>query len=220
MKDETSFLLEKSIGEGEVKGMTKTRIAYEEKANTHRSRRKDQTKHQLANPSWNLYGLTNLQQQIGNRAVQRLLTQRSSGAFDLDDDTAARINRERDGGQPLDGKIQAQMNDAMGHDFGGVRVHTSSESNDLNQRLNAKAFTTGQDIFFRDGAYEPHTSGGQELVAHELAHVVQQSSGAVGSGGQMKVNAPGDAFEQEADAVAKAVTGPGAQEAIEEKELE
>jgi len=170
----------------------------------------------VAGSSW-----SSLQCQIGNQAVQRLLAQRGGdGPIELDDEVAARINRERDGGQPLDGKIQAQMNDAMGHDFGGVRVHTSSESNDLNRQLDAKAFTTGQDIFFRDGAYEPHTSGGQELVAHELAHVVQQSSGAVGSGGQMKVNAPGDAFEQEADAVAKAITGPGAQKAKEEKELE
>jgi hypothetical protein len=46
--------------------------------------------------------------------------------------------------------------------------------------LNAKAFTTGSDIFFRNGAYSPQSSGGQELLAHELTHVVQQSTGAVG----------------------------------------
>lgn len=158
--------------------------------------------------------LHGLQQQVGNRAVQRLLAQRASGgaagdgAFDLDDQTAGRINAQRGGGQALDSSIQAKMGEATGHDFGGVRVHTGPESHTLNEQLGAKAFTTGQDVFFRDGAYDPGSSGGQELLAHELTHVVQQSSGAVGGGGGgMTVNAPGDAFEQEADAVARSVMG-------------
>lgn len=156
--------------------------------------------------------LTLLQQTVGNRAVQRLLAQRSGDQpFDLDDETAGRINRERSGGQALDSGVQAQMSEAVGTDFSGVRVHTSAESDALNRALGAKAFTTGQDIFFRQGAYQPHSSGGQQLLAHELTHVVQQSGGAVNSSdGRMHVNAPGDAFEQQADAVARAVTGPAA----------
>jgi hypothetical protein len=153
-------------------------------------------------------GLTGLQQQVGNRTLQRLLTQRTSDApTDLDDATAARINQARGRGQSLDTTLQMQMSQALGHDLSGVRVHTSGEAHDLNQQLSAKAFTTGQDIFFRDGAYDPHSSGGQELIAHELTHVVQQSSGAVGGGGsRMTVNPPDDAYEQEADSVAKQVT--------------
>lgn len=151
--------------------------------------------------------LHGLQQQVGNRAVQRLLAQRSGeGAFDLDDQTAGRINAARGGGQTLDASVQTKMGEATGHDFSGVRVHTGPESHTLNEQLGAKAFTTGQDVFFRDGAYDPGSSGGQELLAHELTHVVQQSSGAVGGGGAgMQVNAPGDAFEQEADSVAQSV---------------
>lgn len=148
-----------------------------------------------------------LQNQIGNGAVQRLLAQRSGqGPTELDDDTASRINSARGGGQALDGGMQEQMGSAMGHDFSNVRVHTSGESDQLNQDLGAKAFTTGQDVFFRDGAYNPNSGSGQELIAHELTHVVQQSSGAVSSGGKMAVNDPGDRFEAEADSVAKAVT--------------
>ena len=56
----------------------------------------------------------------------------------------------------------------MGHDLSGVRVHTSPEADDLSHQLGAKAFTTNQDVFFREGAYEPHSSAGQELIAHEL----------------------------------------------------
>jgi len=115
------------------------------------------------------------------------------------------------------------MSNATGHDLSGVRVHTSPDSDDLNRQLGAKAFTTGQDVFFREGAYDPHSSSGQELIAHELTHVVQQGSGAVsGSGGGMTVSAPGDAFEQEADAVAQqAVKGEAAGgEAVQRQEEE
>jgi hypothetical protein len=71
------------------------------------------------------------------------------------------------------------MGQAMGADFSGVKVHTDSQSDQLNQSIQAKAFTTGQDVFFRQGAYEPSSRGGQELIAHELTHVVQQNGGAV-----------------------------------------
>ena len=122
--------------------------------------------------------LTTLQNQVGNRSVQRLLAQRSGdGPTELDDSTATRINSARGGGQSLDTTVQQKMGDAMGSDFSGVRVHTGSESHQLNEQLGAKAFTTGQDVFFRDGEYNPTSSGGQELIAHELTHVVQQGSG-------------------------------------------
>lgn len=154
--------------------------------------------------------LAALQQTVGNRAVQRLLAQRSGGAdgpFELDDATAERINHERGGGQALDSAAQERMSGATGYSFDGVRVHTNPEADALNREIGAKAFTTGQDIYFRQGAYDPGSTGGQELLAHELTHVAQQGSGG-GGGGPMTVNAPGDAFEQEADGVAKAVSSP------------
>ena len=165
--------------------------------------------------------LVDLQQKVGNQAVQRLIAQRSgAGPTELDDDTAGRINRERGGGQPLDSTVQSQIGGTMGQDFGDVKVHTSQESDELNQQLGAKAFTTGKDIFFREGAYQPHSSGGQELIAHELTHVVQQGTGRVSSGGHMKVNEPGDTFEQEADSVAKTVSGKGAEAQVQRQEEE
>jgi len=98
----------------------------------------------------------------------------AGGEASTDLDTA--INSARGGGQPLDAGLQQSMGQAMGADFSGVRVHTDSHSDELNQSIQAKAFTTGQDVFFRQGAYEPGSRGGQELIAHELTHVVQQSS--------------------------------------------
>jgi len=94
-------------------------------------------------------------------------------------DLETAINSARGGGQPLDAGLQRSMGQAMGADFSGVRVHTDAQSDQLNQSIQAKAFTTGQDVFFRQGAYDPGSHGGQELIAHELTHVVQQNGGAV-----------------------------------------
>lgn len=188
----------------------KSLLTEAEKAKIHKAKVNVNDQVHAQAPSDQKAALTSLQQMVGNQAVQRLLAQRSGDQpFDLDDDTIGRIGRERGGGQPLDSGVQAQMGEAVGADFSGVRMHTSAESDALNRDLSARAFTTGQDIFFREGAYQPHSAGGQELLAHELTHVAQQGSGAVGGGGsRMQVNAPGDAFEQQADAVAHSVAGP------------
>jgi hypothetical protein len=87
----------------------------------------------------------------------------------------ASLQRAKTGGYPLAPALQAQMGQAMGADFSGVRVHTDSQSDRLNQSIQAKAFTTGQDLFFRQGAYQPGNREGQELIAHELTHAVQQT---------------------------------------------
>jgi hypothetical protein len=89
------------------------------------------------------------------------------------------IEGARSGGSALDAGLRVQMEPAFGADFGGVRVHSDSQSHQLNQSLQARAFTTGQDIFFRGGEYQPQSSAGKELIAHELTHVVQQGGSAV-----------------------------------------
>lgn len=177
-------------------------------------------------PACLLAGLAGLQQRVGNRAVQRFLAQRSAAnePMPVDEEVAQRINQERGGGQALDSSLQTLATEAMGHDLSGVRVHTSREADTLSRNLSAQAFTTGRDIFFRAGAYDPHSAAGRELIAHELTHVVQQSSGAVGSSGSgMVVNPPNDAFEREADAVAGYLSGAAAiaqrQQVPEEEEL-
>ncbi len=162
-----------------------------------------------------------LQNLVGNRAVQRLLAQRSGdGPYELDDDTANRISQQRGGGQPLDSAAGEKIGGAMGTDFSDVRVHTSPESHELNQQLGARAFTTGQDIFFKEGEYQPQSSEGEKLLAHELTHVVQQGSGAVGGASRMTVNAPGDAFEQQADSVAGSVTSAAPQASVQRDPIE
>ena len=84
------------------------------------------------------------------------------------------IQEARGGGQPLPAHVRGPMEHAFGADFGGVRVHTDARAHELNGALQARAFTTGQDIFFRRGDYSAESRSGQTLLAHELTHVVQQ----------------------------------------------
>jgi hypothetical protein len=99
------------------------------------------------------------------------------------------------------------MERAFGADFSGVRVHHDAHADALSRPLQARAFTTGQDIFFSQGAYRPGTSSGQELIAHELTHVVQQNGNRVEKKVQAKmtVSQPGDPSELEADRMAHMV---------------
>jgi hypothetical protein len=117
----------------------------------------------------------------GNEAPQPSLIQRRSAIAigNATPDLESSIQSARGSGNPLSETIRKPMEQAFGADFSGVKVHTDSQSDQLNQSIQAKAFTTGQDVFFRQGAYEPSSRGGQELIAHELTHVVQQNGGAM-----------------------------------------
>lgn len=97
-----------------------------------------------------------------------------SGSFDVNNDIESRISSKSGSGQSIPDVNREMFESTMGHDFSGVNIHTDSESDSLNKELGARAFTTGSDIFFRQGEYNPNSSGGQELLAHELTHVVQQ----------------------------------------------
>ncbi|MEH2226936.1 eCIS core domain-containing protein [Nostoc sp.] len=96
-------------------------------------------------------------------------------------DLEASINQARGGGQTMANNIREPMEQAFSADFSRVKVHTDGQSDQLNRSIQARAFTTGQDVFFRQGEYNPGSRGGQELLAHELTHVVQQSGGAISS---------------------------------------
>jgi len=114
------------------------------------------------------------------RKVQTKLTLQGADAIasgEASSELTSAINSARGGGQPLEAGLQQSMGQAMGVDFSGVRVHTDARSDQLNRSIQAKAFTTGQDLFFQQGEYQPGTRGGQETIAHELTHVVQQNGG-------------------------------------------
>ncbi|MBN4003326.1 DUF4157 domain-containing protein [Nostoc sp. LPT] len=108
--------------------------------------------------------------------VQRQITVRAAGdaGGEISSEWEGELVRAKGGGQPMSPTVREPMERAFGADFGGVRVHTGAQADSLARTIQAKAFTTGQDVFFRRGAYEPLSRGGQELIAHELTHVIQQ----------------------------------------------
>lgn len=79
-------------------------------------------------------------------------------------------------GSPLPSDLQGKMEGQMGADLSGVRTHTDSQAAQLSQNLGAKAFTHGSDIYFNEGQYNPSSSEGQHLIAHETTHTVQQGA--------------------------------------------
>ena len=81
------------------------------------------------------------------------------------------------GGEPLPGAVRGFMEPRFGQDFRGVRVHRDATASELTERVQAKAFTVGSDVFFRRGHFEPSSERGKRLIAHELTHVVQQREG-------------------------------------------
>jgi hypothetical protein len=88
----------------------------------------------------------------------------------------------RSSGRPLDVQTRAHFEPHFGHDFGRVRVHNDSRAAQSASAVNALAYTIGPNIVFGQSKFEPATKAGQALIAHELAHVVQQ--GQVGAGDQ------------------------------------
>lgn len=82
---------------------------------------------------------------------------------------------------PLDQGIRAYMEPRFGHDFGDVRVHTGTRAANSAREINALAYTAGKNVVFGARQYRPATGEGQRLLAHELAHVVQQQRAAPGT---------------------------------------
>ena len=109
--------------------------------------------------------------------------------------------------QQLDGEMRAIMEPRLGHDFSRVRVHTDVQAADSARAVNALAYTVGRDVVFGAGQYAPGTAQGQRLLAHELAHVVQQggSTSEVYSTEGLRIGHAMDRSEREADAVSRLV---------------
>ena len=84
------------------------------------------------------------------------------------------IGHSKGTGSPLSDEARSFMEPRFGTNFSDVKVHTDSSSVQMNQDIQAQAFTHGQDIYFNSGKYSPHTNEGKALLAHELTHVVQQ----------------------------------------------
>ncbi len=124
--------------------------------------------------------------------------QRSSGTDNFHVDPA-RLGLVSGGGRPLADTLRSKMEAALGADFSAVRVHVGPQA----ERIGALAFTTGTDIYFAPGRYQPESAHGQQLIGHELAHVIQQRQGRVRGFGDGVTVVQDRSLEAEADHLAR-----------------
>lgn len=138
-----------------------------------------------------------LQRSAGNRAVTALLQRQ-------DDEAVGGQVRSvlRSGGTPLDAAFRTRAEQFLGADLSQVRVHTGGTAAESAQAVGARAYTSGSNIVFGSGQYDTSSSAGQQRLAHELTHVVQQQRGPVAgtpTAGGLQISDPSDRFEREAD---------------------
>lgn len=105
--------------------------------------------------------------------VQREATTTNSGG-ELSASTSAAINATRGKGDTMGTATRSFMESGFGSDFSSVNIHTDGKSAELNEKIGAKAFTVGNDIYFNQGQYNPNSAEGKRLLAHELTHTLQQ----------------------------------------------
>ncbi len=118
-------------------------------------------------------------------------------------------------GQPLDRQTRAFMEPRLESDFSDVRVHTDARAAESADSLGAVAYTAGRDIYFAAGQYAPGSHEGQHLLAHELAHTIQQQNGfqpavlSAGARGGVAISRPDDPLEYEAEHAADSALSSG-----------
>jgi hypothetical protein len=134
----------------------------------------------------------------------RMLFKERAGGARTEHAQSAMMQTRFDEGQALDTGVRTRMEGAFGHDFSRVRVYADSSAAELSTKLNARAFTVGQSVGFGAGEYRPGTPVGDALIAHELAHVVQQDETQQSAAAPVlkPLDAGADALEDDADEAA------------------
>lgn len=114
--------------------------------------------------------------ELARKALQAKGEDDMMGGMAVSSDVETQIEQERGGGQALPDNVRSGLESGFGADFSNVRVHTDNTADNLSRSIQAQAFTTGSDIFFKQGSYDPNSKSGQELLAHELTHTIQQGA--------------------------------------------
>jgi len=111
------------------------------------------------------------------KTKKMLMRKSDTGGWQAPSSLALSLNHSAGGGSPLPQSTRGFMENAFSADFSSVRVHADNHASEMARSVRARAFTYGNDIYFRQGAYEPESRTGKSLLAHELTHVIQQSNG-------------------------------------------
>jgi len=160
--------------------------------------------------SFNRHPVLRLQRSAGNQAVLQVLRRSapapSAGAHDVPPIVRTVL---AGGGRPLDSSDRGFLEPRLGRDLGDVRIHTDAAAAESARAVGADAYTVGSDVVFAAGRHRPETRQGRRLLAHELAHTLQQTAGP-GAGGvspssTIRVGEPRDVHEDVADRIADQV---------------
>ena len=111
----------------------------------------------------------------------------------------------RSPGHPLDASTNSLMTARLGHNFSRVRIHTDARAAESARAVESQAYTVENNVVFGAGQYAPQTRAGRQLLAHELAHTLQQGAAPTHVPDRLKVGEVGSQLEYEADAAAMAV---------------
>lgn len=133
------------------------------------------------------------------------LRRKASGGADVHGVPSIVHDVLRSPGQPLAGRTRTFFDTRFSHDFSGVRVHADSHAAESARAVNALAYTVGKQIVFGAGQFQPESTSGKHLLAHELAHVVQQQNSGTGTLNTFAIGGANDPAEHEADRAAERV---------------
>ena len=155
-------------------------------------------------------GVLGLQRAVGNAGVGALLEEERSPVHDV---------VGSGGGSPLAPDVRTEMEARLGHDFSDVRVHTDSTADASARSVQAHAYTVGSNVVFQRDMYDPSSTEGKTMLAHELTHVTQQRAGEVDgtpAAGGIRVSDPADRFERAAvENADRAMSGPAQAPAVQ-----
>lgn len=133
--------------------------------------------------------------------ITPLIQTKGEGNVTVSDAVSNELGAAGSSGYPIENSTRSFMQSRFGADFSTVRIHTGSKAIQMSRDLRAKAFTTGNNVYFNEGQYQPGSDSGKRLLAHELTHVIQQGAASSPSLGlrrkvqrQMIQRAPVDTF--------------------------
>src|SRR5665648_582117 len=114
------------------------------------------------------------EEKVQKKEEEKLQRKGGDGTSAVASDTQSAIKSKTSGGQPLSSEARSYMEPRFNADFSNVRIHNDPESARLSNQLSARAFTYQNHVFFSRDQYQPGTSEGKQLLAHELTHTIQQ----------------------------------------------
>ncbi|MCW3071232.1 MAG: hypothetical protein JWO44_1122 [Bacteroidetes bacterium] len=119
----------------------------------------------------------NVQMKKEGEEENTLMAKSENGTLKGTEMLQTKLDSSKGSGTALNDTVKNEMGGKMGADLSSVKIHTDSKAHEMSEGINAKAFTHGQDIYFKQGNYDTNSNEGKELLAHELTHTVQQSGG-------------------------------------------